>query len=226
MAFIRNNWFRLTFIAFVAMAFWALFNAQNLDYLQKLLLASLMALPLHQFEEYQFPGGGPVVINRYFYQAGDNWRHYPGNWQSCAVVNLLSYVFYIAALVLPQLIWLGTATMLFNLYQVIGHGIQMNAKMRSWYNPGMATAICLFLPISIAYLAYAIGTGALAGIDWLWAILAFVVIAACCVMGPVQLMKREDSPYDVPEWQVTQLERVRAHCSLDSDANDSHAKEA
>lgn len=43
---------------------------------------------------------------------------------------------------------------------------------------------------------------------------AFVAIAICTVVGPVQLLKREDSPYDVPEWQVAQLEKVRAFASI------------
>lgn len=210
MQFVRDRWPDLALIAFVGMAFWALFNAASLNAIQKLLLASLMALPLHQYEEYRLPGGGPVVINRYFYDAGDNFRNYPGNWNSCMIVNLSAYVFYLLALAFPQLVWLGMATMFFNLYQVLGHGIQMNVQMRTWYNPGMATAICLFLPISCTYIATVVGAGAIAGITWLYAVLAFAAIAALTVIAPVQGLKREDSPYAVPEWQVEQLEKVRA----------------
>ncbi|MGI6032427.1 MAG: HXXEE domain-containing protein [Coriobacteriales bacterium] len=211
MSFFRNNWYRLTFIAFVALAFCGPFLLREASTVQMLLYLSLMALPLHQFEEYQFPGGGPVVINRYFYHAPEElFRHYPGNWNSCMVVNLLSYVFYILALALPDLTWLGTATMFFNLYQVLCHGIQMNVQMRTWYNPGMATAMFLLLPIAIAYIVEVTSLGLVGGIEWLYAVLSFMGIAACCVVAPVQLMKRKDSPFDVPEWQVEQLERVRA----------------
>lgn len=129
MAFLRNNWFRLVFVAFAVLAFYGLLFAQGMSMLQRLLLASLMALALHQFEEYQLPGGGPVVINRYFYGEKDNYRRFPGNWQSTMVVNLSAYVFYVLALALPNLMWLGIATMFFNLYQVLGHCVQMNVKM-------------------------------------------------------------------------------------------------
>lgn len=215
MEFMRNNWFRIGFAAFVAMAFCGVLFLRDMGTVRALLYASMMALFLHQFEEYQFPGGGPVVINRYFYGADESlYRHYPGNWNSSMVVNLLSYVFYGLALAFPDLTWLGMATMFFNLYQVLGHGIQMNVKMRTWYNPGMATSVLLFLPISVAYIAVTAGGGLIAGVEWLCAVLAFVAMAACCVVGPVQLLKRKDSPYDVPEWQVEQLEKVRAFVTV------------
>ncbi len=214
MAFLRNNWYRFTIVAFVAMGYWTLFWGGSLDTIQKLLLASFMTLPLHQFEEYQFPGGGPVVINRYFCHAEGNWRHHPGNWNSTMVVNLSAYVFCILALAFPQLMWLGMATMLFSLYQVLGHGIQMNRAMRTWYNPGMATAIALFQPISIAYMMVAADSGLMDGWGWLFAVLAFLAIALISVVIPVQSLNDEDSPYDVPEWQVEQHEKVKAHTSL------------
>ena len=214
MKFLMNNWYRLTFVAFIAMAFWAIFFGGELSLVQKLLLASLMALPLHQFEEYQLPGGGPVVINRYFYGRKEGWQNYPGNWLSVAVINLSAYVFYILALAFPQLTWLGMATMFFNLYQVLGHCLQMNLKMGTWYNPGMLSSVALFLPISVAYIACTVSGGLVAGMDWLFAVLAFFAMAALSVVAPVQLMKREDSPYAIPEWQAQQLEKVRNRCSL------------
>ncbi|MGN1382318.1 MAG: hypothetical protein ACI4W2_05805, partial [Eubacterium sp.] len=67
MKFIRNHWYQLGLIIFIVLAFWALFHGEQPDLTQKLLLASLMALPLHQFEEYELPGGGPLVINKVFW---------------------------------------------------------------------------------------------------------------------------------------------------------------
>jgi hypothetical protein len=219
MRFVRDNWFRVGFLVFVAMAFCGLLFLRSMGTVQTLLYASLMALLLHQFEEYQFPGGGPVVINRYFYGADEQlFRHYPGNWNSSMIVNLLSYVFYALALAFPDLAWLGMATMFFDLYQVLGHGIQMNVKMHTWYNPGMATSVFLFLPISVAYISVTAGQGLIAGIQWLYAVLAFIGIALCSVVAPVQLLKRKDSPYDVPEWQVEQLEKVRAFATFGTQA--------
>ena len=214
MAFIRDNWYRMGLVAFAAMAVAVIALAPEMDATQRILLLSLMSLPLHQYEEYALPGGGPVVINRYFYGEADNYRRFPGNWNSIMVVNLSAYVFYILALAFPQLTWLGMATMLFNLYQVLGHCIQMNLKMGTWYNPGMATSVFLFLPISACYIAVVVGSGQMLATDWALAVACFALIAAVSVVLPVQAMKRADSPYPIPQWQVERLEQVRSWASI------------
>ena len=214
MAFIRDNWYRMGLVAFAATAVAVIALAPEMDATQRILLLSLMSLPLHQYEEYALPGGGPVVINRYFYGEPDNYRRFPGNWNSIMVVNLSAYVFYVLALALPQLTWLGMATMFFNLYQVLGHCIQMNLKMGTWYNPGMATSVFLFLPVSVRYMVVVAGSGQMLAADWVLAAVCFVLIAAVSVVLPVQAMKRADSPYPIPQWQVERLEQVRAWASL------------
>lgn len=214
MAFIRDNWYRMGLVAFAATAVAIIALAPEMDATQRILLLSLMSLPLHQYEEYALPGGGPVVINRYFYGKPDNYRRFPGNWNSIMVVNLSAYVFYVLALVLPQLTWLGMATMFFNLYQVLGHCIQMNLKMGTWYNPGMATSVFLFLPVSVCYMVVVAGSGQMLAADWALAAVCFALIAAVSVVLPVQAMKRADSPYPIPQWQVERLEQVRAWASF------------
>ena len=214
MAFIRDNWYRMGLVAFAATAVAVIALAPEMDATQRILLLSLMSLPLHQYEEYALPGGGPVVINRYFYGEPDNYRRFPGNWNSIMVVNLSAYVFYVLALALPQLTWLGMATMFFNLYQVLGHCIQMNLKMGTWYNPGMATSVFLFLPVSACYMVVVAGSGQMLAADWVLAAVCFTLIAAVSVVLPVQAMKRADSPYPIPQWQVERLEQVRAWASL------------
>lgn len=83
------------------MGFW---GAGTLSNIQTILMFSFMALLLHQFEEYVLPGGGPVVINKANFGEKVNFRRFPGNMQSAMIVNTLAYVFYIAAIIWPQLI--------------------------------------------------------------------------------------------------------------------------
>ena len=152
MKFLRDNWFRLGVIVFAALSYYMIFwGCDQLSSIQKILMASLMVLPIHQYEEYVFSGGGPVVINRGFYGEQTLYRQYPGNWNSIMIVNLSAYIFYILALVFPQAIWLGIATMLFNLFQLLGHALEMNIKLKTWYNPGLLTAVFGLLPISLWY---------------------------------------------------------------------------
>lgn len=215
MKFIRDNWYRIGLIAFVALAYYMIFRGgESLSEIQKILMASLMALPLHQFEEYAMPGGGPVVINRAFYGEQVLYRQYPGNWNSIMIVNLSAYIFYILALVFPGAIWLGIATMLFNLFQVLGHGFEMNIKLKTWYNPGLATSVFLFIPISVYYICYIIGNGLAFGKDWLYGVLMLLLILVATVITPVQALKKKDSPYEIPQWQVEQFEKVQDFASI------------
>lgn len=165
-----------------------------------------MALPLHQFEEYAMPGGGPVVINKVFWDEKQRYKNYPGNWNSIMIVNLSAYIFYILALIFPNVLWLGIATMFFNLFQVLGHVFEMNLKGRIWYNPGMASSVVLFLPISIFYLVRI--AGQVSASVWIAAVALLLAILVISVILPVQLLKRTDSPYEIPEWQLEQFERV------------------
>ena len=202
---IRNHWYQIMLVAFMGMTYYALFFGETLTLLQKLLIASLMALPLHQYEEYAMPGGGPIVINRVFWGEQERYLNYPGNWHSIMIVNLSAYVFYVAAYFLPDVIWLGLGTMLFNLFQVLGHCVEMNIKGRTWYNPGMATSVLLFLPISVAYIVQIMGTATVK--TWITAVIALVCMLIVSVILPVQLLKREDSPHVIPAWQNEQFEK-------------------
>ena len=212
MDFIRNHWFRLGLIFSMVLAFYGLFAGSFLSAVERLLLASLMALPLHQFEEYEMPGGGPLVINRVFWGEKKDFMNYPGNWNSIMIVNVSAYVFYIAALLLPHVYWLGLAMMLFNLFQVLGHGLEMNIKGKTWYNPGMGTSIFLFLPISLAYILEIRELLTLPAV--LAALASVAAIVLVTVIFPVQGLKSRNSPYRIPEWQYRQFEKVRRKCAF------------
>lgn len=177
MDFYHNNWYKLTFVVFVFLSFFMGFwGVYMLTPLQQILMFSFMALLIHQFEEYVLPGGGPVVINKANFGEKIKFRNYPGNMQSSMIVNNLAYVFYIAAIIWPQLIWLGLATMFFNLFQLLGHGLKMNRALKTWYNPGLASVVFLFVPISIYYITYVINNNLVNGWDWFLGIVNYFFI--------------------------------------------------
>ena len=215
MKFYINNWYKLTFPALILMAFFMGFWGHNsLSPIQIVLVYSLMALLVHQFEEYVFPGGAPPIINIATFGEKVNFRNYPGNMQSSMIVNLLAHIIYITAIFYPQLIWLGLATMLFNLFQFIGHGIQMNRALKTWYNPGLASVVFLFIPISIYYMIFIIDNQLATTSDWIFGAVAFVSMTALTVIFPVQILKDKNSPYIVPEWQIEQFNKVKEFASL------------
>lgn len=49
------------------------------------------------------------------------------------------------------MVWLGIGTMFFNLFQLYGHGWQMNKALNTWYNPDLASVMFLFVPIALYY---------------------------------------------------------------------------
>lgn len=149
-----RNWYNVGAVLFVVLGFWMTFWGRGLDQLTVILVASLMALFAHQFEEYRLPGGAPIIINIATYGEKQLYDRYPGNTLSMVVVNTTAWVVYAAAIAFPNAIWLGLAIMFFGFTQVLGHGIQMNIKTKGWYNPGMATSLLLFLPIGGYYIAH------------------------------------------------------------------------
>ncbi|WP_195999761.1 HXXEE domain-containing protein [Clostridium sp. 1001271B_151109_B4] len=216
MNFYRNNWYKLTIVAFIFLSFFMGFWGVNiLTPIQNILMFSFMALLVHQFEEYVLPGGGPVVINKANFGEKVNFRNFPGNMQSSMIVNNSAYIFYIAAIIWPQFIWLGLATMFFNLFQLLGHGIKMNRGMKTWYNPGLASVIFLFVPISIYYIMYVVNNNLVTGWDWLFGAIAFIIALIVTTILPVQLLKDINSPYSIPEYQVECCDRVQAFASLE-----------
>lgn len=215
MKFYRNNWYKYTIVAFIFLSFYMVFWGVNtLSSIQIILMFSFMSLLAHQFEEYVLPGGGPVVINKANFGEKVHFRNYPGNMQSSMIVNHLAYVFYIAAIIWPQFIWLGLATMFFNLFQFLGHGIQMNRGMKTWYNPGLITVIFLFIPISIYYMYFIVTNDLVTGWDWLSGALTFIIALIVTTILPVQILKDKNSPYVIPEWQVERCHKVQEFASL------------
>lgn len=217
MKFIRNYWQYCTFFIFVGLAFYMGFwGHEQLSTIQIILMYSLVALAIHQFEEYVFPGGAPLVINKATYGEKNDYKHYPGNTLSISIVNISAYIFYILAIIFPQFIWLGLATMIFNIVQLFGHGISMNKAMGTWYNPGLASSIFLFTPISIYYIIY-IHTEGLADIfSWIGSIITFIIIMILTVVLPVQLLKDRNSKYVISNWQIERFNKVKELCKISS----------
>ncbi|WP_424765464.1 HXXEE domain-containing protein [Necropsobacter rosorum] len=185
-----------------------------MSHIQLILLASLASLFAHQFEEYVFPGGAPVIVNIATFGEKNDFTHYPGNTHSSMIVNNVAWIIYSLAIVFPDFLPLGIGTMLFNLFQLFGHGFQMNKALKTWYNPGLATSLFLFTPIAIYYLYYIHTNGLTTAWTWLWGVIGFIFVLASCVILPVQLLKNRNSPYAISDIQLKKYEKITALCRL------------
>lgn len=197
MAFYRKNWYYAGGVLFVALAFFVGFWGDHIDPLRKILLLSFMALLVHQFEEYAYPGGFPPVFNIAWYRETEAPDRYPLNRMSSLCVNVFAaYPGYILPIIFPNLIWLGLAQILFGMVgQLIVHGIIINRKMGSFYNPGLGVVVFLHVPIGIYYVWYVYAHGLIQ--PWHWIVgIACTALGALLIVGlPVLLLRDKYSPY-------------------------------
>src|SRR5580704_9267748 len=147
---------------------------------QALFFALLVIYFLHQIEEHLWPGGFRQFTDAHVFHSGDdNW---PVNIDGVALVNT-AYVWLpiaLAAIFPHTLRWLGLAWIGLTLINAIIH-IVTSIRLRL-YNPGLVTAIVLFLPFTIFALALGVDRGTLTGSDvgliMLYGVLLHLPIAA------------------------------------------------
>lgn len=182
MKFMRKNWYYVGGGLAVVLALVLALIWNDLSVLQKLMWLSLIALLLHEFEEYAWPGGFPAIANLVLSpsQEGKPDR-YRLNRQGAMYANVaFGWSFYILAILFQNVIWIGLATVLFGMMQFVVHGIVVNRKMRTLYTPGLFTVIFLFWPIGIYYIWYVVANQLVQW--WMWPV-AIVYLALAANIG-------------------------------------------
>ena len=195
MKWYRNNWFYVGAVLFMIQAFILIFCGSNMDLLTKIMILSFMALNVHQFEEYAFPGGFPMVMNMAFMGETEVPDRYPLNKKSAFVCNVgFMYPVYILGIIFSNQLWLGLAIVLMGVAQIFVHGIAFNKKMGTVYNPGMASIIFLFVPLCVIYIWHVVANYDLLWWHWAVAIILQPALGMGCLMMPIQKMKDKNSP--------------------------------
>ena len=156
MRFWRRNWYYIGGILFVFLAFgMGLWGSGHLSRLQVILVFSWMGMLMHQFEEYAFPGGFPLISNMAGLGELEHPERYPLNARQSFLSNVIfCYLSYIIPILFPNLIWMGASQVLAGVWQLPGHGIAMNIRLKSKYNPGLASTALLQTPVAIYYIWY------------------------------------------------------------------------
>jgi len=203
MTFYRRNWYYMGAILFVALSFLMGFWGSNFSRIQVILIFSFMAMLAHQFEEYAYPGGFPAIANIAMFGEKNVPERYPLNANQCLISNVfLTYPFYIAAIFLPNIIWLGLAQVGLGLFQLLAHGIVVPVRLRSLYNPGLATVVFLFCPIGIYYIWY-VTTNHLASTgDVVLGVIATILAAIVLFLLPILLLRSKESKYPFAEAEM------------------------
>ena len=194
MNFLRMHWFDLGIVLAAATGGYVLIARPG--GIALLLWLNLIALFLHQFEEYRYPGFFPGMMNKVMFGSAQPDR-YPLNPQIALVVNLMVgwLVYFLAAVFGRQALWLGIATMLVSLGNFIAHTFLFNIKGKTRYNPGMLAAILLFLPLAVIFFGLVIRQNTASVLDWVAGVGLGGVLNYVGILKMIDWMKDEKTPY-------------------------------
>ena len=177
MKFFRRHWYNIGLAVAIIAAIILALQWNSMGILQIVLLLNFIAILVHQFEEYGFPGGEPAIMNIVL-QNSPTPEKYPLNQNSAMVTNVVaSYTMYLIPVFFPNIIWLGLAPILFGMGQFIVHGIMTNIKLKSFYNPGLGAVTFLHIPLGIYYIYYIQSNGLASGWDWIIGVGYMIVYA-------------------------------------------------
>ena len=198
MNFLRLHWFDLG-IGLAVFAAGAVVVVHPVG-ISLLLWLNLVALFLHQFEEYRYPGYFPGMMNSVMFSSQQPDR-YPLNTNTALIVNLVvGWLFYfLAALFSEKTLWLGIATMLVSAGNFVAHTFLFNFKGKSRYNPGMLTADLLFLPIAAYFFFLSIIEHLANPLDWILGIVLGIALNYLGILKMIDLLKDENTRFSFPD---------------------------
>jgi hypothetical protein len=215
MKFWRRNWYYIGGILFVALSFFMGFWGSLFSRIQGILVFSFMAMLVHQFEEYALPGGFPSISNIAVMGEKKVPERYPLNANQCFISNVfLTYPFYVIPVFLPNVIWLGLAQVFLGMFQLIAHGIVVNIRLKSLYNPGLGAVVFLHMPIGIYYIWYVTTNNFASTEDFIIGFIAFLIAAILLFLLPIRLLANKESKYPFAEAEVygfakEKIEKIR-----------------
>lgn len=166
---------------------------------QKMLLASIVFLFLHFFEEFGWPGGFPYMGVKLLLGKDEkdpnkwncnNLSSMYGNWGFLLLI-------YVLPLCVPSLTVLTLAAMMFNFAELLMHLVIFNVRLRQWYNPGFVTAVFGLTPISIYYFISVFDASLFSWYHYVLAVVWFVFVFWLCFRSPIYwgLGKKEGYPF-------------------------------
>lgn len=208
MDFLRNHWYDIGGVLGIITLILLFALKNEISVYQQLMWFSLISLFLHQLEEYRVVGTFPGMINKVMFHSGTPDR-FPLNSNTSLIVNVfIGWVTYIlAAIVGEHAVWLGMATILVSLGNIIAHTILFNIKGKTLYNAGLATCWLLFAPCVFLFF-YVVSIWNLASTtDYLIGILLGIAINVFGVFKPITWLANKDTSYIFKNRQLLPIDR-------------------
>ena len=215
MKFYRLHWYHVGGVLFVAFAYFMGFWGDHFSRIQVILTYSFMAMLLHQFEEYAMPGGLPGIGNVVMMGEKQAPDRYPLNANQVMISNVfLTYPFYVIPILFPQVIWLGVMQIGQGLIQLPLHGVVMNVKLKSPYNPGMLSCVLLQLPIGIYYIWCVRANNLATTRDFVFGSIAALLSIFVLWLGPIALLRSRQSKYPFAPEQMYGYAEAKVRAAL------------
>jgi len=207
MKFFRRHWYDIGGVIAMISIVILIFLWNDFGFLRRLLFMNFIALLVHQYEEYGFPGGEPAIMNMVI-QPSDTPNRYPLNQNSAMIINVLAaYFFYLMPVFFPDGIWLGIAPTLFGIAQFIIHGIVTPKKLGQFYNPGLAAVLLLHFPIGGYIIYYIIANHLATPVDWIAGIVYMFAFTFTTLMKMTYTwLADKNSPYIFPEEEMKRFD--------------------
>lgn len=192
-----NNWYIISVVLAILTVFIIIFG--NWNFTQMIILGLIVCLFLHFYEEFGFPGGFPYMgvkvllgkdeLDQKKWNA-NNLNSIFGNWGFLLLV-------YFLPLFLPGVRFLTLAAIIFSFLELFMHLVLFNVRLKSFYNPGLITAVFGMTPLAIIYFIGISGSVHYYWYEYLFALLWCIAVFVFCFRSPLywSLGKKDGYPF-------------------------------
>lgn len=203
MNFLRNHWYDIGGILGVITLGTLYFSLPVISNYQTLMWFSLVSLFFHQVEEYRIVGTFPGMINRVVFNSNLPDR-YPLNSNTSLIINVwIGWSLYLlAAITGERFVWLGMATILISLGNIIAHTFLFNVKGKTVYNAGLATSWLLFAPCVYFFFMIIQSEGLATPADYLIGIPLGIIINVFAVFKLITWLADRNTTYTFKNRQL------------------------
>jgi hypothetical protein len=202
MNFLRSYWQDLGLLVAAIVGVYLLAGWADIPEIEQILWLSFIAILVHQFEEYRWPGYFPGLFNGLIFPSKHPER-YPLNRQSAMVINLvIAYLFYLVPVFFPTVVWLALGPIFMGFFQFVWHGIFANRKAGTLYNPGLFAVIVFHIPVGGWYIQHIVANNMATVLDWIFGTLYFAVAVYILIVKGNMWLKDEKSPYAFSRQQL------------------------
>ena len=125
----------------------------------------------------------------------------PLNTNTALLINVaIGWLAYALAAVLGKTaLWLAIATMLVSAGNIVAHTVLFNLKGKTCYNPGMLTALLLFLPIVLSFCVFVMQGHLASVLDWIFGLALGIMLNYVGILKLIDWLKDENTTYIFPQ---------------------------